>query len=125
MNDLPVREVMTRDFVGVSESDDLLEAVRTIRNADATGALVLRGGEPVGYLSAGAVLDHLVDRRRQRIHLQRVWSRSAKGRCCWILARWGCEVNRWDRDNGKELESPEPVQSRDSRLAPLAVRHRG
>mgnify|MGYP000359576707 FL=1 len=61
MNDLPVREVMTRDFVGVSESDDLLEAVRTIRNADATGALVLRGGEPVGYLSAGAVLDHLVD----------------------------------------------------------------
>lgn len=58
MSDLPVREVMTRDFVGVSESDGLLDAVRTIRNADATGALVLRGDDAVGYLSAGDVLDY-------------------------------------------------------------------
>lgn len=59
MNELPVREVMTRDYVGVSESDDVLDAVRTIRDADARGALVLRGGDAVGYLSAADVLDAL------------------------------------------------------------------
>ncbi|GAA0655055.1 CBS domain-containing protein [Salarchaeum japonicum] len=61
MNALPVREVMDRDYVGVSESDSLHAAVRTIREADATGALVLRGGDAVGYLSTSDVLDHLAD----------------------------------------------------------------
>ncbi|MEE6210550.1 CBS domain-containing protein [Salarchaeum sp. III] len=61
MNSLPVREVMDRDYVGVSESDSLHAAVRTIREADATGALVLRGGDAVGYLSTSDVLDHLAD----------------------------------------------------------------
>ncbi|QDX40860.1 CBS domain-containing protein [Salarchaeum sp. JOR-1] len=61
MNGVPVREVMDRDYVGVSESDSLDAAVRTIREADATGALVLRGGDAVGYLSTSDVLDHLAD----------------------------------------------------------------
>jgi len=61
MNGVPVREVMDRDYVGVSESDSLSAAVGTIREADATGALVLRGGDAVGYLSTSDILDYLAD----------------------------------------------------------------
>ena len=53
-----IREVMTRDYVGVSESDDPLEAGRLLREEGVDGAVVLRGNEPVGTLEVDGVLDH-------------------------------------------------------------------
>lgn len=56
-----IREVMTRDYVGVSESDDLLEAARLLREEGTDGAVVVRGNEPVGTLQIDAILDHVLD----------------------------------------------------------------
>lgn len=56
-----IREVMTRDFVGVSESDDPLEAGELLREEDVDGAVVLRGNEPVGTLELDGVLDHVLE----------------------------------------------------------------
>jgi len=56
-----IREVMTREYVGVSESDDLLEAGRLLREEGVDGAVVLRGNDPVGTIEVGAVLDHVLD----------------------------------------------------------------
>lgn len=56
-----LREVMTRDFVGVSESDDLLEAGRLLQEESVSAAIVLRGNEPVGTLSVETVLGHVLD----------------------------------------------------------------
>ncbi|WP_135661767.1 CBS domain-containing protein [Halorhabdus rudnickae] len=55
-----IREVMTRDYVGVSESDDLLEAGRLLREEGVDGAVVLRGNKPVGMLEVDAVLDAIL-----------------------------------------------------------------
>ncbi|WP_136688008.1 CBS domain-containing protein [Halorhabdus amylolytica] len=56
-----IREVMTRDYVGVSESDDPLEAGQLLREEGVDGAVVLRGNEPVGTLEVDAVLDHVLE----------------------------------------------------------------
>ncbi|MFW5949865.1 MAG: HPP family protein [archaeon] len=56
-----VREVMTRDYVGVSESDDLVQTGRLLREEGVDAAVVLRGNDPVGTLEVGAVLDHVLD----------------------------------------------------------------
>lgn len=47
---------MTRDFVGVSESDTVSETAELLAAEGAEGAVVLRGEEPVGQLSATALL---------------------------------------------------------------------
>ncbi|ACV10854.1 putative signal transduction protein with CBS domains [Halorhabdus utahensis DSM 12940] len=56
-----VREVMRRDYVGVSESDGLVEAGRLLRDERADGAVVLRGNEPVGTVSSEDVLDQMLE----------------------------------------------------------------
>ncbi|CCQ32728.1 inosine-5'-monophosphate dehydrogenase related protein V [Halorhabdus tiamatea SARL4B] len=56
-----MREVMTREFVGVSEADGLAETGRLLRAERADGAVVLRGNDPVGTISVGNVLDQLLD----------------------------------------------------------------
>jgi CBS domain-containing protein len=61
MNRVTLVDVMTRDFVGVSESDDIAAAARTMRDAGETTAVVLRGTDAVGVVTAGAILDFLVD----------------------------------------------------------------
>lgn len=59
--DVTVREMMTREYVGVSESDDVLGAVRLMREERAGSALVLRGSEPVGILTEWDVLGLVAD----------------------------------------------------------------
>ncbi|WP_181686513.1 CBS domain-containing protein [Halorhabdus salina] len=56
-----IREVMTRDYVGVSESDDVLDAGQLLRDEGVDGAVVLRGNEPVGMLEVDGVLDHVLE----------------------------------------------------------------
>ena len=58
---LSVRDLLSRDFVGVSESDSVRGAVELMREDGETGAVILRGTEPVGVLSAGDVLDLVAD----------------------------------------------------------------
>lgn len=45
-----VRDVMHREFLGVSESDSLADAARLMLSEGADCLVVLRGGEPVGCL---------------------------------------------------------------------------
>jgi len=52
---------MTREFVGVSESDSLLGAVELMREEGTDAAVVLRGAEPVGALASVDVLDLVID----------------------------------------------------------------
>jgi len=61
MNRVTLADVMNRDFVGVSESDDIVAAARTMRGAGESTAVVLRGSEPVGVVTAVDALDHFVD----------------------------------------------------------------
>lgn len=54
--DLSVRDVLTKEYVGVSESDSVLGAVELMR-AERTGSvLVVRGHEPVGIMTEWDVL---------------------------------------------------------------------
>ena len=55
-----VREVMTREFLGVSEGDDLLETVELLLDEGADCAVVLRGRDPVGSLNERDALSVLV-----------------------------------------------------------------
>jgi CBS domain-containing protein len=55
-----VREVMTREFLGVSEGDDLLETVELLLAEEADCAVVLRGRDPVGALNERDALSVLV-----------------------------------------------------------------
>lgn len=55
-----VREAMTQDYVGVSESDGLVEAASLLVDEETDGAVVLRGQEPVGMLTVADVLASLV-----------------------------------------------------------------
>jgi CBS domain-containing protein len=58
--DVTVQDVMNREYVGVSESDALLETVEMMLTEDAETAVVLRGDDPVGVLTERDVLAHLV-----------------------------------------------------------------
>ncbi len=59
--DVTVREVMDREYVGVSESDDLLETVELLLREGAETAVVVRGSDPVGVLTERDVLALLVE----------------------------------------------------------------
>ncbi|MFB6161830.1 MAG: CBS domain-containing protein [Halococcoides sp.] len=56
-----VREVMSQDYVGVSESDTLAESVEVVLRSEADGAVVLRGQEPIGIVTKSSALRTLID----------------------------------------------------------------
>jgi CBS domain-containing protein len=58
MNDgATLGSVVTREFVGVGESDTLLGTVRLLAAEDAESAVVLRGRDPIGLVRADDVYD--------------------------------------------------------------------
>jgi CBS domain-containing protein len=59
--DVTVREVMDREYVGVSESDGLVDTVELLLREGAEAAVVLRGTEPVGVVSERDVLALVVE----------------------------------------------------------------
>lgn len=59
-SDLTVREIMDREYVGVSESDGLIETVELLLEEDKETAVVLHGSEHVGVLTERDVLSLLV-----------------------------------------------------------------
>jgi len=59
--DVTVREVMDREYVGASESDDLVETVELLLREGAETAVVLRGSELVGVLTERDVLALVVE----------------------------------------------------------------
>jgi len=61
--EVTVRDVMTREFVGVSESDTVLGAVKLMHEEDAGYVVVLRGSEPVGIVTESDVLALVADER--------------------------------------------------------------
>lgn len=61
MSRIALRDVMSHEFVGVSESDPLVDAVELMRTAGTTSAVVLRGSNPVGVVTTESVLDLIVD----------------------------------------------------------------
>lgn len=60
-SDAAVREIMDREFLGVSESDDLVDTVELLLREDQESAVVLRGREHVGVLTERDVLALLVE----------------------------------------------------------------
>jgi len=60
-NGITVRDVMNREFVGVSESDTLAEAAELMRSEPTDVVVVLRGSEPRGLLSARVAMGALLD----------------------------------------------------------------
>jgi len=54
--EMTVREIMTREYVGVSESDPVDDVVALMREEPADQVVVLRGSEPVGMLTPADVL---------------------------------------------------------------------
>ncbi|MCD2199592.1 CBS domain-containing protein [Halobacterium sp. KA-4] len=61
MPQLALRDVLSQEFVGVSESDELLDAVELMRAENTNSAVVLRGTNPVGIVTAETVMDLLLD----------------------------------------------------------------
>lgn len=59
--DVSVREVMDREYVGVSESDDLVDTVELLLRQQVETAVVQRGSEHVGVLTQEDVLATLVE----------------------------------------------------------------
>lgn len=55
-----VREVMNREYVGASASDDLLETTELLIREGEPTALVLEGNEPVGVVTKADILGYLV-----------------------------------------------------------------
>jgi CBS domain-containing protein len=59
--EVSVREVMNREYVGASESDDLVQTVELLLREEADTAVVLRGSETVGVVTERDVLALLVE----------------------------------------------------------------
>lgn len=59
--DVTVQDVMDREYVGVSESDDLVDTVELLLRNDVDTAVVQRGSEYVGVLTHEDVLALLVE----------------------------------------------------------------
>ncbi|WP_408959092.1 cyclic nucleotide-binding/CBS domain-containing protein [Natrinema sp. 74] len=60
-SELSVRDVLTNEYVGVSESDSILETVRLMREERTSCALVVRGTDPVGIVTEWDVLGLVAD----------------------------------------------------------------
>ncbi|QLG50492.1 CBS domain-containing protein [Natrinema halophilum] len=60
-SELSVRDVLTTDYVGVSESDTVLSVVRLMREERTSCTLVVRGTEPVGIVTEWDVLGLVAD----------------------------------------------------------------
>ncbi|MWV40624.1 CBS domain-containing protein [Natrialba sp. INN-245] len=60
-SELSVRDVLTTEYVGVSESDSLLGAVRLMRGERTSSVLVVRGSVPVGIVTEWDVLGVVAD----------------------------------------------------------------
>ncbi|USZ68148.1 CBS domain-containing protein [Halorussus salilacus] len=59
--EVTVRDVMSREYVGVSESDTVLGAVRLMDDDGVGSVVVLRGSEPVGIMTESDVLALVAD----------------------------------------------------------------
>lgn len=59
--EVTIRDVMTREYVGVSESDTVESVVRVLREEAAHSALVLRGSDPIGIVTEYDVMGLVVD----------------------------------------------------------------
>ncbi|WP_227374055.1 CBS domain-containing protein [Haladaptatus halobius] len=55
--EVTIRDMMTREYVGVSESDSVLGAVQLMRAEGVGSVVVLRGSDPVGIMTESDVLD--------------------------------------------------------------------
>ncbi|WP_254523155.1 CBS domain-containing protein [Natrinema caseinilyticum] len=60
-SELSVGDVLTTDYIGVSESDTVLGVVRLMRAERASCTLVVRGTEPVGIVTEWDVLGLVAD----------------------------------------------------------------
>jgi len=60
-SDVTIRDVMSREYVGVSESDSVLGVARLMRDEQSACVIVLRGSEPVGIVTEWDVLDLVAD----------------------------------------------------------------
>lgn len=60
-SDATVRDVITREYVGVSESDTVQGAVQLMRDERASSVIVLRGNDPVGIVTEWDVLGLVAD----------------------------------------------------------------
>lgn len=58
--DVSVQEVMDREYVGVSESDDLRETAELMLSEGVDSVVVLRGSEPVGVVTERDALETFV-----------------------------------------------------------------
>lgn len=58
---IAVKDIVEREFVGVSESDSLAGVARLLVAEEADSAVVLRGNDPVGVLTARDALAALLD----------------------------------------------------------------
>ncbi|EMA30199.1 CBS domain-containing protein [Halobiforma nitratireducens] len=61
--ELSVKEVLTTEYVGVSESDSVQGAVELMREERAGSVLVVRGTDPVGIMTEWDVLGLVADER--------------------------------------------------------------
>jgi CBS domain-containing protein len=60
-NDVTVRGVITREYVGVSESDTVQDTVELMRAEQASSVIVLHGSDPVGIVTEWDVLGLVAD----------------------------------------------------------------
>lgn len=61
VEDLAVREVMTREYVGVSESDTVRDAAQLMLDEEQSAIAVLRGSDPVGLVLESQLLITLLN----------------------------------------------------------------
>lgn len=60
VDDLTVRDVMTRDYVGVSESDTVTEAAELMLGEGESVIAVVRGSEPIGMVMERQLIEALL-----------------------------------------------------------------
>lgn len=80
VDDLTVRDVMTRDFVGVSESDTVRDAAELMLDEGESVIAVLRGSEPVGMVRERQLLAAILgDRDPDDTRVDAVMQRPPRG----------------------------------------------